>query len=103
MRCGSMNCPRNEESLPKNLEHFFTTDVPAHVQFHPECCPLELDGMFCKEEHPEKNPYIKYSQLLWAGELCGFYKFVIENNQLKIIPFPKRSSVKSFSIPKEAF
>ena len=53
MYCDSDKCPRPKEILPENYEHAFA-GYGYYVKFHPECCPLQMDGSDCDYEHP--NP-----------------------------------------------
>ncbi len=49
-----MNCHACDKPIrPRDEKHAFA-GYGFYVEFHPECCPTEMDGSECDKDHPEE-------------------------------------------------
>jgi hypothetical protein len=50
--CNNEDCPNREFELTGNIDHMFS-GYGWIAQFHPGCCPGDMDGTVCTNEHPD--------------------------------------------------
>lgn len=50
--CDKKDCPDPESHVADNIDHMFS-GYGWIARFHPECCPGDMDGTVCTNEHPD--------------------------------------------------
>lgn len=49
-----MYCMKCSKEVSVNEAHTFA-GYGFFIAYHPQCCPREVDGWNCEEDHPEEN------------------------------------------------